>query len=95
LSRYDARSRFIPIGGIRYPSSRFARKTMPRCTGSTWKCSPIGTIKGTTTTIAEKMSITPPTIRRKRFRIRRKTSGECTVLVTQSNSPVGTSAKIR
>jgi hypothetical protein len=62
---------------------------------SIWKCSPIGTISGTTTTIAEKMSIRQPTSSRNRFRIRRKTSGECTVFVTHPIKDVGTSAKIR
>ena len=42
-----------PTGGVRYPSSKLARKMIPRCTGSMPKAIPIGAISGTTTNMAE------------------------------------------
>ena len=42
LKRYEDMYRFRPIGGVRYPISRFTRKIMPRWMGSTPKARPMG-----------------------------------------------------
>ena len=52
LKRYEASRRFKPTGGARNPSSMFARKMIPRCTGSSPNAMPTGTNRGTTTTMA-------------------------------------------
>src|SRR5207302_1065025 len=52
-NRDALRNRFRPMGGKRNPSSRFARKTTPRWTGSTPKAAPSGATSGASTTIAE------------------------------------------
>ena len=48
-------------------------KITPRCTGLIPKCAAMGTMSGTTTTMAEKMSIRQPTTIRNRLSASRKT----------------------
>src|ERR1022692_3871386 len=48
------------MGGARYPSSRFARKITPICTGLTPKRKASGWISGTITMMAENMSMKEP-----------------------------------
>src|SRR5678815_4009958 len=55
--------RLSPTGGWRYPTSRLRRKMTPRWNGSTPIAMAAGAMSGTTTTMAEKMSITMPTMR--------------------------------
>src|SRR3569833_1325181 len=57
-------NRLRPTGGWRYPTSRLSRKITPRWYGSMPYALAIGPISGSTTTMAEKMSITVPTISR-------------------------------
>ena len=95
VKRYEARKRFMPTGGVRYPSSRFTRKIIPRCSGSMLNTWLMGRMSGTTTTIAEKMSIRQPTIRRKIFRKIRNKIREWMCSRTHAAACIGTSASTR
>ena len=70
-------------------------KMIPRCTGFTPNAVPSGTISGTTTTIAEKMSIRQPTTSRNRFSPKRNVSRESMCACVQASRCAGTCALTR
>tara|TARA_Y100000031_G_C8047511_1_gene304587 strand:- start:34 stop:330 length:297 start_codon:yes stop_codon:yes gene_type:complete len=74
LKRYADKNKFIPMGGVKNPNSRFAIKIIAKCTGSNWKNIPRGAIKGTKTIIAEKISIIHPMIRSRTLRSNKNTN---------------------
>ena len=57
LNLYADRNKFIPTGGVKKPNSKLAMKITAMWTGSIPKWSAIGVISGTTTIIAENISI--------------------------------------
>ncbi len=68
-------NKFIPTGGVEYPISRLVRKIIPKWIILMSKLLAIGIIRGTTTIIAENISIIQPIIRRKILRTIRNIKG--------------------
>ena len=95
LKRYDARKMFRPTSGVRNPSSRFAMKMMPRCTGWIPNAAPSGTMSGTTTTIAAQISMSHPTASRNRFSTSRNVNFDVMFVRAHASSLAGTCAPTR
>ena len=70
-------------------------KITPRCTGLMPNTCASGMMSGTTTTMAEKMSITQPTSSRKMFRASRNSHFDSMCACVQSMSADGTCALTR
>ena len=77
-----------------YPNSMLARKIMPKCTGWMPNNSPRGKIKGTTTIIAENISIKQPVINKAIFRSKRKIYLELMLAWTHSVNFMGISVSM-